>query len=113
MRENFARLVFNQSCSLFLIVVSFKLRIISLILSFNAATSPDASTLIERVKSDCWLEWKASGTPSAAFELAADLLQYARALRPDWPNTAEREADLAAHIHVAGLLQRASQLQPR
>jgi hypothetical protein len=69
--------------------------------------------LIERVKSDCWLEWKAAATPSAAFELAAGLLQYARALRPDWPNTSEREADLAAHSHVAGLLQRASQIRPR
>jgi hypothetical protein len=69
--------------------------------------------LIERVKSDCWLERKAAATPSATFELAADLLQYARAVRPDWPNTTEREADLAAHIHVAGLLQRASQIRPR
>ena len=40
MRVNFARLVLSQSCSLFLIVVSFRLRIISLILSLSAATSP-------------------------------------------------------------------------
>jgi len=32
-------------------VVSFRLRIISLMLSFNAATSPIASTMIERVRS--------------------------------------------------------------
>ena len=51
MRLNLARLVFSQSCSLFFCVVSFRLRIISLMLSFSAATSPRASTLIERVRS--------------------------------------------------------------
>ena len=50
-RENLARLVFSQSCSLFFSVVSLRLRIISLMLSFSEATSPRASTLIERVKS--------------------------------------------------------------
>lgn len=65
--------------------------------------------LIERVKSDCWVEQKATATPSAAIELAAGLLQYARTLRPDWPNTTEREADLASHIRLAGMLQRVLQ----
>jgi hypothetical protein len=65
--------------------------------------------LIERVKSDCWVEQKAAASPSAAIELAAELLEYARKLRPDWPNTAEREADLASHIRLAGMLQRVSQ----
>ena len=47
MRLNLARLVFSQSCSLFLSVVSLRLRIISLMLSLSAATSPGASTLID------------------------------------------------------------------
>ena len=51
MRENLARLVLSQACWSFLRVVSFRLRIISLRLSFNAATSPIASTVIERVRS--------------------------------------------------------------
>src|SRR5258705_11815719 len=51
MRENFVRLVLSQSCSSFLSVVSLRLWIISLTLSFNAATSPIASTVIERVRS--------------------------------------------------------------
>ena len=51
MRENFARLVLSQSCSLFLRVVSLRLRIISLMLSLRAATSPSASTAMERVRS--------------------------------------------------------------
>ena len=51
MRLNLARLVFSQSCSVFFCVVSFRLRIISLMLSLSAATSPCASTVIERVRS--------------------------------------------------------------
>src|SRR6202158_3687063 len=50
-RENLARFVLSQSCSLFFNVVSLRLRIISLMLSLTAATSPDASTLIDRVRS--------------------------------------------------------------
>src|SRR5262249_23116268 len=43
--------VFSQSCSVFFWVVSLRLRIISLMLSFSFATSPCASTAIERVRS--------------------------------------------------------------
>src|SRR5258706_7423243 len=50
-RLNFARLVLSQSCSEFFSVVSFRLRIISLIVSLRAAISPWASREIERVKS--------------------------------------------------------------
>ena len=51
MPENLARLVFSQSCSLFFWVVSFRLAIIWLMLSLSAATSPWASTVMERVRS--------------------------------------------------------------
>ena len=46
-----ARFVFNQSCSLFFCVVSLRLRIISLMLSLRTATSPLASTRMDRVRS--------------------------------------------------------------
>src|SRR5450830_469416 len=46
-----ARLVLSQSCSAFFCVVSFRLRIISLMLSFRSDTSPRASTWIDRDKS--------------------------------------------------------------
>ena len=48
---NRARLVLSQSCSVLRFVVSRKLRIISLMLSFRAATSPAASTVIDRERS--------------------------------------------------------------
>ena len=69
--------------------------------------------LIARSKSDYWVGQKASMTPNAVLELAGELFAYARALRPDWPNSAERDADLTSHIRLAGLLQRAAQNRAR
>src|SRR5258706_4557365 len=46
-----ATLVLSQSCSVFLRVVSLRLMIISLIVSFKAAISPCASSAIDRVRS--------------------------------------------------------------
>src|SRR6266850_634334 len=51
MLVNLARLVFSQSCSVLTSVVSLKLPIIVLMLSLSSATSPRASTWIERVRS--------------------------------------------------------------
>ena len=51
MRVKRARFVFSQSCSAFFSVVSRRLRIISLMLSLSEATSPEASTVIDRVRS--------------------------------------------------------------
>ena len=69
--------------------------------------------LIERSKSDYWVSQKATMTPTAVYELASELFAYARTLRPDWPNSAERDADLASHIRLAGMLQRAAQNRTR
>ena len=51
MRVNFARFVFSQSCSWLRSVVPRRLSIIVLMLSLSSATSPRASTWIERVRS--------------------------------------------------------------
>ena len=50
-RLNLARLVLSQSCSMFFRVVSRRFRIISLMLSLSSATSPCASTAMDRVRS--------------------------------------------------------------
>src|SRR3954452_8475901 len=50
MRVNFARFVFSQSCSALRDVVSRRLRIISLMLPFSAASSPSACTVMLRVR---------------------------------------------------------------
>ena len=51
MRVNLARLVFSQSCSWLRSVVPRRLSIIVLMLSLSSATSPRASTWIDRVRS--------------------------------------------------------------
>ena len=51
MRVKRSRFVFSQSCSMFSLVVSRRLRIISLSVSFRIATSPLASTRTCRVRS--------------------------------------------------------------
>ena len=69
--------------------------------------------LIHRSKTDQWTAQKAAMTPSEAIEFAAELYRYVRAVRPDWPNSAERDADFAAHQRVAEIFQHACQDRPR
>lgn len=69
--------------------------------------------LIERSKSDHWVRQKAEMPPAAVLELASGLFDYARSLRPEWPNAAEREADLASHVRVAAMLRRAGKNRSR
>jgi hypothetical protein len=69
--------------------------------------------LIERAKSDYWVYQKATLTPTAILELAGELLEYARTLKPDWPNPSERGADLASHVRVAAMLHRAAENRAR
>ena len=45
--------------------------------------------------------------------LAIDLYEAARATRADWPNEADRRADLAAHRRVRALLDRAAHVGRR
>ena len=63
--------------------------------------------LLERSKSDYWVRQKATMTPAAVLELSGELFEYARAMKPDWPNSAEREADFASHLRVASKLRAA------
>ena len=53
MPEIRARFVFSQSCSALTFVVSRRFSIIWLMLSLSSATSPSASTVIDRVRSPC------------------------------------------------------------
>ena len=64
-------------------------------------------SLIERAKSDYWVQQKSKLPARAVFELAGELFRHARTFRPDWPDAIEREADLSSHIRVAAMLQRA------
>jgi len=47
-------------------------------------------------------------TPSEKFALGEKLNLYAKKLYPDWPNEAERQADLENHARVSRLLRQAA-----
>ncbi len=64
--------------------------------------------LVERIKADFWIEQKAGLTPSAVLRLGDELRRYVKTIRPDWPDPAEREADLAVHARVSEVLRHAA-----
>jgi hypothetical protein len=56
-------------------------------------------------KARFWAERKRAMTATDALELGDALRRHAQSLRPDWPDAAERAADLAAHTRVAEALR--------
>lgn len=69
--------------------------------------------LVERLKTDFWIEQKAVLTPSAVLQLGEELRRYVKAARPDWPDPAERDADLAVHTGVSEALRREATFRSR
>lgn len=47
-----------------------------------------------------WVERLRRLGPAESFRVAAELRRHVRTVRPDWPDRAEREADLATHVAV-------------
>ena len=64
--------------------------------------------LVQRLKTDFWIHQSARLTPSGALRLGEELRLYVRAVRTDWPDGAEREADLACHARVSETLRHAT-----
>ena len=67
---------------------------------------------VERLKADFWIERKAAMTPGDAIQLAEELRQYVKNVRPGWPSLAERDADLATHTRVSEALRNVSTHRP-
>jgi len=63
-------------------------------------------------KTAFWLDRTRDLAPEDFLAVGDQLRRYARAVRPDWPNDAERAADLAVHLRVTGAL-RAVSSRPR
>ncbi|MCK6553531.1 hypothetical protein L6Q96_02925 [Candidatus Binatia bacterium] len=55
-----------------------------------------------------WAHALRSRGPEALFQVALRLRDHARALQPDWPTAHERARDLADHIELKQLLDRAA-----
>lgn len=56
-------------------------------------------TEIERLKRRYWAE--VDVPPTELIKMADELRRYTISVRPDWPDDAERQADLDTHIRVA------------
>ena len=68
---------------------------------------------IEALRADYWRERRLVAGPLAALVLADQLRRHAISLHPDWPDEAERHADLAAHCRVAEALRRVGTVAAR
>ena len=62
----------------------------------------------EALEQDHWAHEVAQRGPLATFEASQTLWQHMRALRPDWPSDDERRQDLADHIALKRLIDRAA-----
>ncbi|MCP4549225.1 MAG: hypothetical protein GY835_22455 [bacterium] len=71
----------------------------------RAYTERDWS-LVRELKQRYWAERKRTLTPDATLRIADDLRRHVLALRPDWPDEREREADLKVHARVSECLRR-------
>jgi hypothetical protein len=61
---------------------------------------------IQEDKERYWAERRQDMTPAEALQIADELRQWVRALRPDWPSEEERREDLAHHTYLAKALGR-------
>jgi hypothetical protein len=62
----------------------------------------------EALEQEHWARELAERGPLATFEASQALWQHMRALRPDWPSDDERRQDLADHLALKRLIDRAA-----
>lgn len=63
---------------------------------------------LDAQKARYWAERKRAMSAADALELGDALRRHAQSLRPDWPDAAERAADLTLHARVAEALRAVS-----
>lgn len=64
---------------------------------------------VAEAKTDYWLRRKRGLSAAEVLAVGDELRQYALAVRPDWPNATDRDADLAVHVRVSEALRAISQ----
>lgn len=60
---------------------------------------------VDRAKARFWAERKHAMSATEALSVGDALRRHVKALRPGWPDAAERDADLATHARVSGALR--------
>ena len=62
----------------------------------------------ETLKQEYWVREVAERGHLATFEASQTLWEHMRSVRPDWPSPEERHEDLAHHITLKQLIDRAA-----
>lgn len=62
---------------------------------------------IGELKERFWLEQQRRAGVAGALQVADELRRHVVALQTGWPTPEEREEDMAVHVRVAAVLQRA------
>ncbi len=62
----------------------------------------------ETLKQEHWAREVAERGPLATFEASQALWEHMRSLRPEWPSPDDRREDLAHHIALKQLIDRAA-----
>ena len=60
------------------------------------------------LEQDHWAREVEARGPAATFETAQALWAHMRRVRPDWPTEADRLADLACHVALKKIIDRAA-----
>ena len=100
-----ARLVFSQSCSAFCCVVSRRLAIIWFTRSLSSATSPEASTVICRVRSP-WVTEDATSAIARTCVVRFDASWFTFSVRPRHVPADALDLGLAAELALGADLAR-------
>lgn len=72
-----------------------------------------AWSVAEAEKTAFWAERKRTISAAQAVALGDELHRHARLVRPDWPDAAEREEDLAVHVRISEALRAVSRHRTR
>jgi hypothetical protein len=63
---------------------------------------------VARLDREYWAERHRREGPAATVAASQALWSHMRSVRPDWPDERERAEDLAHHLRLKGLLERAA-----
>ena len=70
-------------------------------------------SVLETLDREYWAAAYRRSGPETASRASSSLWQHMRRVRPDWPNQAERDADLQHHVSFKRLLDRAANVAGR
>lgn len=65
-------------------------------------------TVLDRLDREHWVDTFQRSGGAVSFRVSAELAEYVRRLRPDWPSAADRQEDLEHHVALKRRIDRAA-----